>query len=140
MFEYDLFDVPLKGSVVDGSRYSYAFNSLARKLMENKQFQLRAAELLSEALHGPMSDENVLAMINAMADEIRPEIARDRQRWAKGGEGDTVEFWEHGFQMVDYLRDYVTRKNGRAKQIISSFLSHTNLSAEEIEKYFGDIK
>lgn len=140
MFEYDLLDVPLKGSIVDGSRYSYAFNALARKLMENKQFQRRAAELLSEALHGPMADENVLAMINAMADELRPEIARDRQRWAKGGEGDTVEFWEHGFQMVDYLRDYVTRKNGRAKQLISSFLSHTSLSAEEIEKYFGDIK
>ena len=140
MFEYDLFDVPLKGSVVDGSRYSYAFNALARKLMENKQFQLRMAEQLSAALHGPMADENVLEMINAMADEIRPEIARDRQRWAKGGEGDTAEFWEHGFQMVDYLRDYVTRKNGRAKQLISSFLSHSSLSAEEIEKYFGDIK
>lgn len=139
MFEYDLFDVPLHGSIVDGSRYAYAFNDLARKLMENKQYQLRMAEQLAAALRGPMSDENVLAMINDLADQIRPEIPRDRERWAKGGEGDTVEFWEHGFQMVDYLRNYVTRKDGRAQQLLSSFLSHTSLTNEEKKQYFGDL-
>ena len=139
MFEYDLFDVPLHGSIVDGSRYSYAFNDLARKLMENKQYQLRMAEQLSAALKGPMSDENVVALIDDLADQLRPEIQRDRERWAKGGgEGDTVEFWEHGFQMVDYLRNYVTRKDGRAMQLLKSFLSHSNLTSEEKEKYFGD--
>ena len=138
MFEYDLFDVPLSGSVVDGYRYAYAFNDLARKLMDNKQYQLRMAEQLSEALHGPMSDEAVLALINDLADQLRPEIQRDRERWAKGGTGDTVEFWEHGFQMVDYLRDYTTRKNGRSVALIKSFLSHSNLTKEEIEQYFGD--
>lgn len=140
MFEYDVFDVPLHGSVVDGYRYAYAFNNLANKLMENKQYQLRMAELLSEALHGDMADEKVLEMIDDFADQLRPEIPRDRERWAKGGEGDTVQFWEHGFQMVDYLRDYCTRKNGRAKTMINSFLSHTNLTQEEIDKYFGDLK
>ena len=140
MFEYDVFDVPLHGSVVDGFRYAYAFNNLANKLMENKQYQLRMAEQLSAALHGPMSDEAVLALIDELADQLRPEIQRDRERWAKGGEGDSVEFWEHGFQMVDYLRDYVTRKDGRAKAMINSFLSHSNLTKEEIEQYFGDLK
>lgn len=138
MFEYDVFDVPLSGSVVDGYRYAYAFNDLARKLMDNKQYQLRMAEQLSEALHGPMSDEAVLALIDELADQLRPEIQRDRERWAKGGDGDTVEFWEHGFQMVDYLRDYVSRKNGRSIALIKSFLSHSNLTKDEIEQYFGD--
>ncbi len=140
MFEYDVFDVPLNGSVVDGYRYAYAFNDLARHLMDNKQYQLRMAEQLSAALHGPMSDEAVLQLIDELADQLRPEIQRDRERWAKGGDGDTVEFWEHGFQMVDYLRDYVTRKNGRAATMIKSFLSHSNLSKDEIEEYFGDLE
>ncbi len=140
MFEYDVFDVPLHGSVVDGSRYSYAFNALANKLMENKQYQLRMAEQLSAALHGEMSNEAVLAMIDDFADQLRPEIPRDRERWAKGGEGDTVEFWEHGFQMVDYLRDYVTRRVGRAKTMVNSFVAHTNLTQEEIDRFFGDIE
>ena len=140
MFEYDVFDVPLHGSVVDGYRYSYAFNALANKLMENKQYQLRMAEQLSAALHGDMSNEAVVAMIDDFADQLRPEIQRDRDRWAKGGEGDSVEFWEHGFQMVDYLRDFVTRKAGRAKTMVNSFVSHSNLTQEEIEKFFGDIE
>ena len=139
MFEYDLFDVPLNGSVVDGYRYAYAFNDLARKLMENKQYQLRAAELLSDALHGAMADEEVIKLIDDLADQLRPEIQRDRERWAKGGGlGDSVEFWEHGFQMVDYLRDFVTRKSGRAAGMVSSFIAHTKLTQEEIEQYFGD--
>lgn len=140
MFEYDVFDVPLHGSVVDGYRYSYAFNALANKLMENKQYQLRMAEQLSAALHGDMSNEAVLAMIDDFADQLRPEIQRDRERWAKGGDGDTVEFWEHGFQMVDYLRDYVTRKAGRARTMVNSFVAHTNLSQEDIDRLFGDIE
>ena len=139
MFEYDVFDVPLHGSVVDGYRYAYAFNNLANKLMENKQYQLRMAEQLSAALHGAMSNEAVLAMIDDFADQLRPEIQRDRDRWAKGGDGDTVEFWEHGFQMVDYLRDYVTRKVGRARTMVNSFIAHSDLTQEEITKYFGDI-
>ncbi len=139
MFEYDVFDVPLHGSVVDGYRYAYAFNDLADRLMQNRQYQLRMAEQLSNALHGDMSDESVLALIDELADQLRPEIQRDRDRWAKGGgPGDTVEFWEHGFQMVDYLRDYVTRKNGRASSMVNSFLSHSGLTQEEIDQYFSD--
>lgn len=141
MFTYDVFDVPLHGSVVDGSRYSYGFNKIANKLMENKGYQLRMAEQLSKALTGPMSNENVVALIDSLADEIRPEIARDRVRWAQGNpDADTVDYWEHGYQMVDYLRDFVTRKSGRARQVVNSFISHTNLTAEEQHQYFDAIQ
>jgi len=140
MFTYDVFDVPLHGSVVDGSRYSYGFNKLANKLMENKQYQLRMAEQLSAALTGPMSNENVLALIDELADQLRPEIARDRVRWARGSaDADTADYWEHGYQMVDYLRDYVTRKSGRARQVANSFIAHTSLTAEQQHQYFDDV-
>ena len=140
MFTYDMFDVPLHGSVTEGSRYSYGFNKLANKLMENKQYQLRMAELLSQALTGPMSNENVLALIDELADQLRPEIARDRVRWAQGNQAaDTADYWEHGYQMVDYLRDYVTRKGGRARQLVGSFVAHTSLTAEEQHRFFDDV-
>lgn len=141
MFTYDLFDVPLHGSVVDGSRYSYGFNKIANKLMENKQYQLRMAEQLSAALTGPMSNDKVLALIDELADQIRPEIDRDRVRWAQGNSSaDTADYWEHGYQMVDYLRDFVTRKGGRAQQLVSSFISHSSLTAEEQHRYFDEVK
>ena len=143
MFEYDGFDVPLRGSQVDGTRYSYAFNKLALKLLENKQYQRRMAEQLAAALKGPMATQNVLALIDELADQIRPEIQRDRDRWAKGGEGDSVEFWEHGGEMVDSLKQYVERRG--TKVMINSFiynvgLMHSSLSKAELEEYFEGIE
>ena len=144
MFSYDIFDVPLHGSVVDGSRYSYGFNKIANKLMENKGYQLRMAEQLSKALTGPMSNENVLALIDELADQLRPEIARDRVRWAQGNpDADTVDYWEHGYQMVDSLKQYVERRG--TKVMINSFIynvtqMHSSLSKAELEEYFEGIE
>ena len=85
-----------------------------------------------------MSNDNVLALIDQLADELRPEIARDRQRWRIGGDSDTVDYWEHGFQMVDYLRDFVSRKDGRAKYVVNSFIAHSGLTSAEIQEYFSE--
>ena len=143
MFEYDGFDVPLRGSQVDGTRYSYVFNKLALKLMENKQYQQRMGEQLAAALKGPMSTESVLALIDDLADQLRPEVQRDCDRWAKGGEGDNVEFWEHGGEMVDSLRQYVERRGTRV--MINSFrynvsLFHGSLTTEELDELFAGIE
>ena len=90
-----------------------------------------------------MATQNVLALIDELADQIRPEIQRDRDRWAKGGEGDTVEFWEHGGEMVDSLKQYVERRG--TKVMINSFiynvgLMHSSLSKAELEEYFEGIE
>lgn len=138
MFSYDIFDTPLKGPVSDGMRVSYGYNRLVSALMQNKSFQLEMAKQLSAALKGPMSNDNVLALIDQLADELRPEIARDRQRWRIGGDSDTVDYWEHGFQMVDYLRDFVSRKDGRAKYVVNSFIAHSGLTSAEIQEYFSE--
>ena len=130
-FTYDMYDIPLNAG--------FSYNDLLKRLMGNKQFQLAMAEQLSAALTGPMSDENVLALIDSLADELRPEMQRNRERWALGGSGDTVEHWENGAEMVQYLRDYVSRKGGRAAQIAQSFINHADLTSAEIEQYFGDI-
>ena len=130
-FTYDMYDIPLNAG--------YNYSDLVKRLMANKQFQLAMAEQLSDALHGPMSDENVVALIDSLADELRPEMQRNRERWALGGAGDTVEHWETGAEMVQSLRDYVTRKGGRAAQIAQSFISHSDLTSAEREQYFGDI-
>ena len=130
-FTYDMYDIPLNAG--------FSYNDLLKRLMGNKQFQLAMAEQLSAALTGPMSDENVLALIDSLADELRPEMQRNRERWALGGAGDNVEHWETGAEMVQSLRDYVTRKGGRAAQIAQSFINHADLTSAEIEQYFGDI-
>ena len=132
MFDYNMYDAPL--------HFGYVYNTLANRLMSNKQYQLRMAEQLSAALQGPMSDENVLALMDKLASELRPEMDRDRKRWAHGNAKlDSVEGWETGPEMLPYLRDFVTRKGGRAWLLMNSFVNHANLTQDEIDQYFGNI-
>ena len=139
MFTHDLFDVPLYGSVNDGVRNNYDFNILARKVFANRGYQLRMAQALSDAFHGAMSDENVVAMIEGYRETLSPEVRRDMARWYGGmSEDDAVNSWNI---LVDRMCSYVTWGQGRARQVIDSFVAHTSprFSQEEVAYYFGDL-
>ena len=139
MFTHDLFDVPLYGSVNDGVRNNYDFNVLARKVFANRGYQLRMAQALSDAFHGAMSDENVVAMIEGYRETLSPEVRRDMARWYGGmSEDDAVNSWNI---LVDRMCDYVTWNQGRARQVIDSFVAHTSprFTQEEVDYYFGDL-
>lgn len=139
MFTYDLFDVPLYGSVNAGVRNNYDFNILARKVFANRNYQLRMAQALSDAFHGAMSDENVAAMIEGYRSVLSPEVARDVRRWFPGwNEQDAVATWNI---LVDRMVDYAVRNGGRSRQMIDSFIAHTSprFTQEEIAYYFGDL-
>ena len=139
MFSYDLFDVPLLGSITDGVRNNYDFNILPRMLMQNHDFQTRMAEMLANALRGGMSDENAAALLNSWREELSPEVPRDLARWFPAmDQNDAVSNWNY---LVDQLCDFATRNGGRSRQIIDSFISHTSprFTQEEIDYYFGDL-
>ena len=139
MFTHDLFDVPLYGSVNDGVRNNYDFNVLARKVFANRGYQLRMAQQLSDALRGAMSDENVVAMIEGYRETLSPEVPRDMRRWFPGmSENDAVNSWNI---LVDRMCSYVTWGQGRARQVIDSFVAHTSprFTPDEVEYYFGDL-
>ena len=123
-FRYEMFDGPF--------HFGYAYNQLAYKLLQSPIFQKELARQLGEALTGAMSDENVLALIDQLADELRPEIARDREKW-----GGSLERWE---SMVQDLLDYVTHAGGRAKLMVNSLYNQISLTDAEKQEYFGDVK
>ena len=123
-FSYDMFDIPFKTG--------YAYNKLADELLDSPIFQKEIARQLGEALSGPMSNDNVVALIDRLADELRPEVARDRAKW-----GGSLERWE---SMVDDLREYVTRRGGRALLIVDSLLSRVSLTEAERQEFFGSVK
>lgn len=137
MFAYNMYD-PVEN-------FGYAYNTLFKRLLANKQFQLRMAEQLSAALKGPMSDENVLALIDRLAEELRPEMDRDRKRWNHGNARlDSEEGWYSKWDdgSVPYLRDFVTRKGGRAYLLMNSFFNRQSLklSQEEKDSFFSGIE
>lgn len=133
MFNIDAFEVPLLGSFNSGVRNNYDFNKVPRSLMANHDYQLRMAEQLSAALHGQMSDENVLAMIDRYEQELMPEMERELKRWFPAL---SVENWQ---RKVQVLRNFVTQGGGRAKVMINSFKGYSQLSQEEYDRYFGDL-
>lgn len=97
-------------------------------LMQNKEFQRLVAKRLAELLEGPLSDENMLAQIDVMTENIRNEAALDAERWG---------FYTHNWEKtVVALRKYC---DGRAVQLINSFCSEVGFSKQEKQEYFGHL-
>ncbi len=91
--------------------WGYSYTELARMMMRNADFRMLLLDELKRAVEGPLSDENALALIDSLADELRPEIARDRERWGVG----SFEDWE---RMVEHLREYIEMNQGRAANTV----------------------
>lgn len=138
MFAYPAFEVPLNGATDGGVLHTYAYNVVPRRLMYNRQFQLKMAEQLSDALHGKMSDESILALIDRYHDELLPEMGRNMLRWFKIKDAEAgISLWERN---VDELRTYVTQYGGRSKTVVASFRRFADeLSDEEFAQFFGDL-
>lgn len=100
--------------------------TFVRALYTSPEFQDLILKRTAELLDGPLSDEAMLALIDETAEKIRPEIARERERW-----GSVAEQWEG---MVQDLKDFCT---DRAESVEYSICYEFALSAEKRASYFG---
>lgn len=104
--------------------------SFSVPLMKNAQFRdkflTRAAELLS----GPLSNKALLKTLDAMAEELRPEVKRDYVRI-----GSDPDSWERS---IADLRSMIEDKDwGQAN--IDALCRAFELDAAERAKYFGAV-
>lgn len=138
MFDQPAFEVAFNGATVQGRLHTYAYNVVPRRLMYNRQFQLEMARQLSDALHGAMSDEAIVALIDSYHDELLPEMGRNMVRWFKVKDADAGLFlWERN---VRDLKTYVTQYGGRSKAVVASFKRFAKaLTDEEFAQFFGDL-
>ena len=97
-------------------------------LLQNAEFQARLATRLAELLEGPLSDENMIATIDAMAGIIRSEIPLECERW-----GSSPEIWE---LFVGNMKEYC---DGRALAMIDSLCTLGGFTEAERLAYFGDL-
>lgn len=97
-------------------------------LMENPEFRERFLTRASEVLNTTLSNENVAAEIDRMADEIGPEIARDFAL-----RGRSYEDWQSALRE---LRRNITERDWRGV-CIKAIIEHAQLSADEVSRYFG---
>ena len=101
--------------------------SMTIGMMQNAQFRQQFLTRLGEALRGPLSDENVLSVIDDYANLLDPEIPRERARWSG-----SYDSWA---AQVDKLRNFV--KNGHQADILESLRGYIGLTPEEEALYFN---
>ena len=98
-------------------------------LMKNARFRDEFLTRSAECLR-VLTNETVLAEIDRMADEIRPELERDQARF-----GRNLSQWERNMRI---LRENIRDKDWRQANI-DALCRTFSLSAEERAHYFGDI-
>ena len=104
---------------------------LCNSLFKSSEFRTLVLQRTSDALHGAFSDENALAIIDKMADEIDSEMVRDAARWP--GMGISYSGWQGN---VDRLRKLMS---GYHVNVINNLKHFMRLTDEEVILYFGDL-
>ena len=112
--------------------FGYAYTNLAARMMDNAEFRREFLRQLADAIIVPLSDESALGMIDALAAELEPEIARDHARWIG-----SLESWQ---SMVEHLRDYIRQNAGRAGNVLELLQISHYLSYNEIKEFFPDVQ
>jgi hypothetical protein len=123
MFSYGGFEIPFSND--------YEYQRLAAALMENEDFRGRLLGRLKELLQGPLSEAEIHRQIDALAQELRPETARDMERWRN-----RPYDWE---SMVKTLHEFVDYGGGRTKMLLKSLKYLRTVNSKLLEETFGDM-
>lgn len=107
---------------------SYAYTQMLTRLLTNAAFRERLLSTFAETMAGPLSEEHVLALLDSLADELRPEMARDYARW-----GLPVQQWENSIESV---REYFQREGGRPKVVVLLLRRSGLFPTAELDQYF----
>ena len=101
---------------------------IVKPLLKNDEFVDRFLTRAGEALGSVLTNENVTAEIDRLADIVRPEVARDYK-----AHGLNAMHWE---QNIDTLKAFIQDQDWR-QYSIKSLCKIFDLSQEEREQYFG---
>lgn len=102
---------------------------MCRSLFRSNDFRKLTLERASDALHGAFSDENAIAVIDEMAEEIDSEMMMDAPRWHVL----TYYGWKGN---INRLKALMTNYH---ISVINNLRSFMRLTREEVEMYFGDL-
>lgn len=136
MMRYALVDLDLGffeyGEPNLAMRTGNPYSTAIVRLMENPDFRALYLRRLSEYLHGPLSDERFLALVDKLSEETRSEAPRDYARWGKDPRD-----WQHEIDV--YLIGSTQYPGGHAGIIARSAKSIFHLTDEEWETWFADL-
>ena len=112
----------------------YAFNRLISALLDNQDFRRLVLEKTSEYLSGPLAQDNAFAVMDKLADELRPELERDGALW-----GYTPKQWERELDGYLYRVLGSMGRDGYNLYFAETVRDRMRLSSQEFEQYFGNL-
>lgn len=104
-------------------------SSLIGRLLKNEDFVHALLTRAGELLNGPLTNENTVAEIRRLAEQIEPEVERDYARF-----GMSLEKW---LWNIDFLENFVADRDWRQHNI-DTLCNIFGLSQEERAEYFGE--
>ena len=115
------------GSGFEELQQTFHHGLMIRSLMANDEFKALMAERLAFWLSGPLSDENMIATIDRLAQGIRSETDNEQQRW-----GTPVSGWE---AVVNDMKRYCT---GHAERMKNDFCNVAGMYRSQLDEYFEE--
>ena len=113
-----------------GTGVSDAFETtLSVSLLKNDDMKELFLQRLSYFMKNVYTEEKMLAAIDEMYEEMKPEMAKHYEKWPSDG---SVESWERN---VDRLRTWVQE---RPEYVKSTCKSYFGLSDSKMEELFGE--
>lgn len=97
-------------------------------MMQNPTFRQKFFERCAYLMETTLQDEHVLALIDSLAAQLEPEMARERERW-----GGSVQSWENSVQK---LRNFLLNTN-HLRDMVNGLRRYVGLTQEEAEQYFA---
>lgn len=117
------------GTILDGiGNVGPDMLNMLNNLLDSEIFRDRLLKRYAELVGTVLADDYVLDRIDEYVALLRPEIARDHERW-----GVTVEHWSGN---VELLRSTI-RDNDYAHFTVRDLCKRLDLSKEERMRYFG---
>ena len=117
------------GTILDGiGNVGPDMLNMLNNLLDSEIFRDRLLKRYAELVGTVLADDYVLDRIDEYVALLRPEIARDHERW-----GVTVEHWSSN---VELLRSTI-RDNDYAHYTVRDLCKRLDLSKEERMRYFG---
>ncbi len=108
-----------------GFRY---INTMISSLLKNDEFRDMFLQRFAYHLKNTFSVKNAQAVLDAIVEQIEPEMQRECERWNR-----TYSGWQNHVQTV---RDKIET---RVTLMLSQLSSEFGLTQEEYDSYFGDI-
>ena len=126
---------PIKSGRIPTATYLYSAIGITRKLYQNKEFKDLYLKSVAKYLKSTFKPERMNKIVDDLAKEIENEMTYHIARWGSSyGRLSSMWLWKNNIK--NFKNTLTTRYN----RVINNLKIYFNLSNNEYQTYFGDLK